>query len=161
MAEEDSDELAAPQPSPLRRSRPPGGKRLRVALAAAVYVLCGEPFLATQPVGLVAMELHLHSSARLGANAPSYHARRRPLSSPQSRAGVPVWWWLTSLHRPPLPLQAMHGAADAAVAALPVTLEAYVVAPGGGCLVQALGAVVRGALHALHAASIDCALAAE
>jgi hypothetical protein len=42
-----------------------------------------------------------------------------------------VWWWLTSLHRPPLPLDAMARAADAPRAALPVTVEAYCVLPQG------------------------------
>ncbi|KIY98528.1 hypothetical protein MNEG_9432, partial [Monoraphidium neglectum] len=73
---------AAAYPAP---ARPPGGKRLGVALATVAYVL----------------------------------------------AGIPVWWRLTSLHRPPLPLDAMHGAAAALSAELPVTVEAYLVLPGG------------------------------
>jgi hypothetical protein len=48
-----------------------------------------------------------------------------------SASGIPVWWRLTSLHRPPLPLDAMHGAAAALSAELPVTVEAYLVLPGG------------------------------
>lgn len=51
--------------------------------------------------------------------------------TPRSNAGTPVWWWLTSLHRPPLPLEAMEEAAAAPSTSLPVTIEAYLVLPAG------------------------------
>ena len=50
---------------------------------------------------------------------------------PCRHAGIPVWWHLTSLHRPPLPLDAMQHAADAAHVLLRVTVEAYMLLSPG------------------------------
>lgn len=134
-------------------ARPPGGKRLRVVLAVAAYVLAGaractaglRPTAAPHISGIWrCCWLHVTTAAActFAAAACSRHwapasafakrARCAPRSAPPaSRAGVPVWWWLTSLHRPPLPLDTMRAAAGAPPASLPVTVEAYALLPGG------------------------------
>jgi hypothetical protein len=50
-----------------------------------------------------------------------------------------VWWRLTSLHRPPLPLEAMDGAAAAPRASLPAAVEAYLLLRPGGFRVCCFG----------------------
>jgi hypothetical protein len=58
-----------------------------------------------------------------------------PVCCTPKQTGVPVWWHTTSLHRPPLPHDAMQAAAwDAAAgesAFLPVTLQVVVVLSQG------------------------------
>lgn len=46
-------------------------------------------------------------------------------------AGLPVWWLLTSLHRPQLPLAAMASAGGSTPPLPPLTVEAYAVLPPG------------------------------
>lgn len=115
----------------------PGTKRLLVISSTVAYVLF---------FGKCVCEVCVLPTPRAQSLSFAHHC----ICVPATTTGIPVWWHTTSLHRPPLPHEAMqHVAATAASAAtttptptsttgsssstafLPVSLQVVAVLPAG------------------------------
>lgn len=117
--------------------KPPRYKRLWVIFSAVAYVL----FLGKRCPHLVFSSFNPWT-----VQAKACQSSHKPSASVHTAAnhhttlcvpccpGVPVWWYTTSLHRPPLPHEAMQQVAleaSSSTAYLPVSLQLVVALPEG------------------------------